>query len=181
MPSWVSRSPRSSARWDLLFVHGPMVLIRVGTVPRAPPGVPPLDFSIALLPAAAEATGPFLGIRACREGLVGGCFLAEVGVEVMAGAARALSHTPLIVTPPLRQALLKIQGGEVDVMIAGGTEAAVTPLTFAGFTQMRARAILFAQKALGGSISCILRVLEGSGRFNLSYLTCLEGSGRFNL
>ena len=27
----------------------------------------------------------------------------------------------------------------------------------------------------------ILRVLEGSGRLNLSYLTCLEGSGRLNL
>ena len=27
----------------------------------------------------------------------------------------------------------------------------------------------------------ILRVLEGSGRLNLSYLTRLEGSGRLNL
>ena len=31
-----------------------------------------------------------------------------------------------------------IQGGEVDVMITGGTEAAVTPLTIAGFSNMKA-------------------------------------------
>ena len=27
----------------------------------------------------------------------------------------------------------------------------------------------------------ILRVLEGSGRLNVSYFTCLEGSGRLNV
>ena len=27
----------------------------------------------------------------------------------------------------------------------------------------------------------ILRVLEGSGRLNVSYLTCLEGSGRLDV
>jgi len=41
-------------------------------------------------------------------------------------------------THALGEALRKIQQGEADVMLAGGTEAAVTPLTVAGFTSMRA-------------------------------------------
>jgi len=38
----------------------------------------------------------------------------------------------------LGNAFRLIQGGEADVMIAGGTEATVTPLTIAGFANMRA-------------------------------------------
>ncbi|KAL3903544.1 MAG: hypothetical protein SGPRY_011631 [Prymnesium sp.] len=41
-------------------------------------------------------------------------------------------------TNAIGEALKYIQLGEADVMLAGGTEAAVTPLGFAGFTSMRA-------------------------------------------
>jgi len=41
-------------------------------------------------------------------------------------------------THALGEALKNLQLGEADVMLAGGTEAAVTPLGFAGFASMRA-------------------------------------------
>lgn len=41
-------------------------------------------------------------------------------------------------THAIGEALKYIQSGEADVMLAGGTEAAVTALGFAGFTSMRA-------------------------------------------
>jgi 3-oxoacyl-[acyl-carrier-protein] synthase II len=41
-------------------------------------------------------------------------------------------------THSIGEALRKIRAGEADVMIAGGTEAAITPLSFAGFSQLRA-------------------------------------------
>jgi len=41
-------------------------------------------------------------------------------------------------THAIGEALKYIQQGEVDVMLAGGTEAAITALGFAGFTSMRA-------------------------------------------
>ena len=41
-------------------------------------------------------------------------------------------------THALGEALQKIQQGEADVMLAGGCEATLTPLTISGFTSMRA-------------------------------------------
>jgi len=41
-------------------------------------------------------------------------------------------------THALGEALKCLQFGDADVMLAGGTEAAVTPLSFAGFSSMRA-------------------------------------------
>merc|ERR1719326_213701 len=41
-------------------------------------------------------------------------------------------------THALGEALKYLQLGEADVMLAGGTEAAITPLGFAGFASMRA-------------------------------------------
>merc|ERR1719238_1899312 len=41
-------------------------------------------------------------------------------------------------THALGEALKSLQLGEADVMLAGGTEAAITPLGFAGFASMRA-------------------------------------------
>eukprot|EP00286_Rhodomonas_abbreviata_P027740 CAMPEP_0181298374 /NCGR_PEP_ID=MMETSP1101-20121128/5746_1 /TAXON_ID=46948 /ORGANISM="Rhodomonas abbreviata, Strain Caron Lab Isolate" /LENGTH=483 /DNA_ID=CAMNT_0023403387 /DNA_START=39 /DNA_END=1490 /DNA_ORIENTATION=+ len=41
-------------------------------------------------------------------------------------------------THALGDALFLLQSGQADVMIAGGTEASITPLSFAGFAAMRA-------------------------------------------
>ena len=72
---------------------------------------------------------------------VGGIFIRAIrpfgsgGVDGCNGAQVSACATG---THALGEALKYIQLGEADVMLAGGTEAAITALGFAGFTSMRA-------------------------------------------
>jgi 3-oxoacyl-[acyl-carrier-protein] synthase II len=64
---------------------------------------------------------------------------ATVGLELK---ARAGVHTPVSAcasgAEAIAQALTLLRAGEVDVVVAGGSEACVHPLPMAGFAQMRA-------------------------------------------
>jgi len=72
-------------------------------------------------------------------GLLGNTVSGIIGIELgcqgpnfgVVSACAAGSHS-------IGQALRAIQYGEADVMIAGGTEAAITPLSYAGFCAMKA-------------------------------------------
>jgi len=64
------------------------------------------------------------GIVAIRHGLKGPNYCT---VSACASSAHALGH-----------AFRLVRDGDADVMVAGGTEAAITPLTLAGFAAMKA-------------------------------------------
>lgn len=74
-------------------------------------------------------------------GLLGNTVSGIIGIELGAqgpnfgvvSACAAGSHA-------LGQALRAMQAGEADVIIAGGSEAAITPLSYAGFCAMKAMA-----------------------------------------
>jgi|TARA_B110000438_G_scaffold101663_1_gene100543 3-oxoacyl-[acyl-carrier-protein] synthase II len=54
-------------------------------------------------------------------------------------------------THALGDSIRILRAGEADVMIAGGTEASITPLTFAGFTNMKAMTTGFNDRPEAGS------------------------------
>lgn len=71
--------------------------------------------------------------------LIGNTATAMVAIAVGAkGPNFGLVSACATGTHALGEALKYLQLGECDVMLAGGSEAAITPLGFAGFTSMRA-------------------------------------------
>ncbi len=84
----------------------------------------------------AMKVGPF-----CIPALLGNTAAGIVGIETGAkGLNFGVVSACATATHSIGLAMQAIRNGEVDAMIAGGVEAAITPLSFAGFSSLQAMA-----------------------------------------
>jgi 3-oxoacyl-[acyl-carrier-protein] synthase II len=77
---------------------------------------------------------PFM-IPALISNMVGGLVAIDLGAR---GPNFGVVSACATATHAIGEALRMIRGGEADVMVCGGAEAAITPLAYAGFCSMKA-------------------------------------------
>jgi len=115
--------------------------------------------------------------------LLGNTASGIVGIEVGAkGPNFGLVSACASATHCLGEAMQAIQEGEADIMLAGGSEATITPLTYAGFDNMNAMAKLYNDDPTKGSRPfdaerCGFVMAEGAGVLLLESLEHAEKRG----
>lgn len=85
-------------------------------------------------------------------GLLGNTAAGVVGIEFgCKGPNFGVASACASATHSIGEAFDAIQRGQADVMLAGGTEAAITPTSFAGFCSMKAMCTQFNDDPTKGS------------------------------
>jgi len=87
-----------------------------------------------LLEKGPRKVSPFM-IPALISNMVGGLVAIDLGAR---GPNFGVVSACATATHAIGEALRMIRGGEADVMVCGGAEAAITPLAYAGFCSMKA-------------------------------------------
>ncbi|EKX54826.1 hypothetical protein GUITHDRAFT_62997 [Guillardia theta CCMP2712] len=115
--------------------------------------------------------------------LLGNTASGIIGIELGAqGPNFGVTSACAVGSHAIGEALNALRRGDADVMVAGGSEAAVTPLSFAGFCAMKAMCTQFNDKPAEGSRPfdadrCGFVMGEGAGVLVLETLEHAEKRG----